>query len=76
MYTDASAGAKLRMCHIFAGHGPMLAGGMADVADMKGMGCDEWDIEQDSVNHQLLVPATIGRDAQLGTARVRYRGLR
>ena len=46
-----------RMCHVFAGGGPMMPGGMADIAAAKGIVCDEWDVRQDAVHGDLLLEA-------------------
>ena len=43
-----------RMCHVFAGHGPLKAGGTAEIARMKGIACDEWDVLQDAERQDLL----------------------
>ena len=49
------------MCHVFAGDGPLLRHGMADVASMKGVRCDEWDVKQDPDAHDLSKPEPADR---------------
>ena len=45
---------RLRVCHVFAGGGPLRAGGVASIAAAKGMVCDEWDTKQDPLRHDPL----------------------
>ena len=45
------------MCHVFAGRGPLRAGGTAEVARLKGIACDEWDVLQDAAGQDLLMEA-------------------